>query len=320
MEDREILNLFQPLYSDIKPEDEFNVKQPLLAHYTSLEVLENILKTEEIWLSNPLFMNDLEEVRFGILHGARAFKDNGGITRALGSAERHANFVNALDHSIIYFEREHLLDTYVFCLSEHAPEDRDGLLSMWRGYGGNGGGAAIVFDTSNITMVQNSPLIMAKVHYGTFDERYDWFDRTAEEFAKIISANDIPDDKLYLAAHLLFERIKLFALFTKHNGFKEENEWRVVYMSDRDTTGWLKPMLHYFNGPKGVEPKLRFKVQPVDGWTSPDLSLNKIIHSIILGPSTSSPLAERSVARMLDVIGKSELKDRLIASSIPFRP
>jgi hypothetical protein len=78
-------------------------------------------------------------------------------------------------------------------------------------------------------------------------------------------------------------------------------------------------MLHYLNGPRGVEPKFRFKVAPIDGLTAADLSLNKIIAALLLGPSTSSPLAARAVARMLDVIGKPELKDRLFASTIPLR-
>jgi hypothetical protein len=79
-------------------------------------------------------------------------------------------------------------------------------------------------------------------------------------------------------------------------------------------------MQHYINGARGIEPKLRFKVAPIEGVTAPDLSLQKLISMILLGPSTSNPLAWRSVGRMLELIGKPELKDRLISSSIPFRP
>lgn len=320
MDDGAILQLFAPLYSDIKEEDEFYRKKPLLAHYTSLDALEKILTTNEIWFSNPLFMNDLEEVKFGILHGATVFKGSQVIREALKSELRHTKFTAALDHFISYFEREHLLDTYVFCLSEHTPENRDGLLSMWRGYGGNGRGAAIVFDTSKFDVVKGSPLIIAQVKYGSLEKRFSWFNRTAATFATILTQNHIPDEKIYLAANALFERVKAFALFTKHHGFKEENEWRVVYMSERDTGNKLRSMQHYLNGPRGVEPRLRFRVAPIEGLTAPDLSFNKIVAAILLGPSTSSPLAVRSVARMLEVIGKPELKNRLIASSIPFRP
>jgi len=61
-----IANRFLPLWADLKEEDQFYVRKPLLAHYTSMRVLETIIRTKEVWLSNPLFMNDIEEVRFGL--------------------------------------------------------------------------------------------------------------------------------------------------------------------------------------------------------------------------------------------------------------
>jgi hypothetical protein len=74
------------------------------------------------------------------------------------------------------------------------------------------------------------------------------------------------------------------------------------------------------NGSRGVEPKLKLKFEPIEGITPPDFSLDKIVAGILLGPSTSSALAVRSVGRMLDLIGRPELKNRLVASSIPLRP
>jgi hypothetical protein len=319
MDTTKIWQLFEPLYDDIQKHEHFPPKRPILAHYTSLDVVEKILKTDEVWFSNPLFMNDLEEVRFGFIHGIRALKECSAIKDALKTAARFTRFLGALDHYVNYYEREHLLDTYVFCLSEQAPEDRDGRLSMWRGYGGNGKGAALVFDTAKLTYLETSPMILAPVQYGSSEERYNWCERTASFVASVLDKNHLPDDDVHIATAAAVERIKLFALFTKHHGFKEENEWRVVYMSDRDSDGRLKPMLHYFNGPRGVEPKLRFKVEPVEGITAPDLSFEKLLHAVLLGPSTSSLLAQRSVARMLELIGKPKLKDRLYASSIPFR-
>jgi hypothetical protein len=47
------------------------VSPPLLAHYTSIRVMEAIFQTNKIWLSNRLFMNDLQEVRFGLREGQR---------------------------------------------------------------------------------------------------------------------------------------------------------------------------------------------------------------------------------------------------------
>jgi hypothetical protein len=45
---------------------------------------------------------------------------------------------------------------------------------MWRGYGGNGSGAAIVFDTAKLSPPEESPLILAQVHYGTTEKRRNW--------------------------------------------------------------------------------------------------------------------------------------------------
>jgi hypothetical protein len=92
-----------------------------------------------------------------------------------------------------------VLDTYVFCLSKHEKNDTDGLLSMWRGYGGNGNGAALVFDTAKIAARDESPLVIAHVHYGTGQMREDWLQRWIGEFGEILAKSAIPDDKLGIA-------------------------------------------------------------------------------------------------------------------------
>ena len=58
MDDAEIQRLFQPLFAGLPGEDSFPKKRPLLAHYTSVAVLEAILRNNEVWFSNPMFMND----------------------------------------------------------------------------------------------------------------------------------------------------------------------------------------------------------------------------------------------------------------------
>ena len=265
-------------------------------------------------------MNDLEEVRFGVLRGVELARGSQDIRDALGSETRARLFTQHFDHYFALFDNQHALDTYVLCLSEHDREDHDGMLSMWRGYGSNGGGAAIVLDTGKLRAVEGTPLIIAMVHYGSADERLAWLQGTLSKFARIIRELSLADEKLHLAAFALFDRIKIFSLFSKHRGFSEEREWRIVYVRDRDQENKLAPMFHYWIGPRGVEPKLRLKVAPIEGWTDEDLSLTKIVERIILGPSVSSPLAKASVLRMLDQLGKPSLKERVYASTIPFRP
>jgi hypothetical protein len=76
MNDQEIYDSFQPLWGDFGDYQWMLDNRPLLAHYTSMQTLEQIMKNEEIWFSNPLFMNDLEEMRFGMNMGARLFEQN----------------------------------------------------------------------------------------------------------------------------------------------------------------------------------------------------------------------------------------------------
>jgi hypothetical protein len=131
---------------------------------------------------------------------------------------------------------------------------------MWRAYGGQGNGAALVFNTGFIDAKPDSPLIIAKVKYDTGPNRRKWLDQKISEYCGPLVSAQIPDDKLYIVAHHMFLLIKVFALTFKHRGFFEEQEWRIIYMPDRDTKGILKDKFSYAMGRHGVEPKLKFKI------------------------------------------------------------
>jgi len=314
-----IYGAFHSLWEDVQSQDTFPIKRPLLAHYTSIATLERIMANDEIWFSNPLYMNDMEELRFGMNEGAYAFRRHDGIKQACKTPERYDRLLYEFDYKLNQFSNEHAFDTYVFCLSEHDAKDTDGLLSMWRGYGGNGNGAAIIFDTTQLNYLEDSPLIIANASYESADKRRQWIDEKLTKFAELLGKNNVPEDKLYLPIHQLFERLKIFAIFTKHHGFIEEREWRAVYLRERDINHKMDGMLHYAIGTRGVEPKLKYKIQPIEGLTEDNISLEKIVYQIILGPSISNPLAMNAVRRMLEKVGKSDLAKKLIASTTPFR-
>jgi hypothetical protein len=320
MTDDQIFEKFGCLYDDLSTDADFPTRRPLLSHYTSLTTLENILKFDEVWLSNPLLMNDHEEVRFGVMRGTRLALTSETIADACGSSSRADKFREIFSGYLKLFEDDHAFDTYVFCLSEHDPSDYDGRLSMWRGYGGNGSGVAIVMDTAKLHPSNDSPLIIARVHYATAEERATWIENLISKFSDILRSSEIPDDKLFLAAYALFERIKIFALFSKHSGFNEEREWRIVYVPERDTGKRMTSMLQYFIGANGAEPKLKLKIDQIADLGKKGVPLEALIERIILGPSTSSPLAHRAVERMLERLNKNPLKNLVYTSGIPFRP
>ena len=191
---------------------------------------------------------------------------------------------------------------------------------MWRGYGMHGNGAALVFDTSKVTLITGSPFTLATVSYAPTSRRISELEKLLDDWAKLTNSLNLTDDKLYLASFMALQLIKTYALVTKHSGFSEEREWRIVYQAENDRDGLLKSNLSYHIGAHGVEPKLKWKISPIPNVSGEGLTLDNIVHRIILGPSVSHPLARKSIERMLEKIGKPQLKDRLIASTISTTP
>jgi hypothetical protein len=241
------------------------------------------------------------------------------IRRACKTGERYEKLVNSFDTYFRAYDELHVLDNYVFCLSLHDKHRDDGKLSMWRGYGANGNGVAIVIDTAKLEPNRASPLIFAEVKYGTIEKRLNWINARANQFAKLLRLANLADEQLYIAAYAFIERIKRFALFTKHSGFEEEQEWRVLYNPERDTNKFLTGFFSHSVTERGVEPMLRFPVRHIPGLTEEDLSMTKIIDHILLGPTHNSYLASQSVKRMMENLKKPELAKRIRQSGIPYR-
>lgn len=319
-----VVDFFTPLYANFVTKTD--PQQPLLlAHYTSVQVVEQILKNDEIWFANPLYMNDLQEMRFGIATGSEIFPEF--AQHAGETPDRIRLLVEHFNHYLAQLATNEALDTHVFCLCEHdLPKDENGLLSMWREYGSKGNGAALVFNTQKINYQTDHPILIAKVIYATEQQRVIHMRERLAEWARITKEARLSNSSLYLAAKAAFDFIKSFALTTKHSGFSEEKEWRAIYVPERDPHGYFKDRLDYFVGPRGVEPKFKFQLrgepQPGDGTRQPLISskLSDILEFILLGPSVSYPLSSQAFIRMLERIGKGEFKDRVFSSRIPLRP
>lgn len=319
---KELYNsLVEALQSDIR-EDKRNFPEyrPLLAHYTSIANLDNIVRGKELWLSNPLVMNDLQEVRFGISQSTALFLQHQGIREACGNDERYGVLISAYGQYVSNFEQEHSFDLYVACFSEHTAEDFDGRLAMWRGYGANGGGASLVFDSNKLPVQSDSALILTRVAYGSDNDRLKWISKKLDEFALLLSKAQPELNDLYLAAYALFDRFVLFSVCSKHIAFDEEREWRLVYMKHRRSDAAFENMLSYAVGPTGVQPKLKYAIERSPSNGKPQLSLSSVIDRIILGPTSNGAIAKKSVQRMLDMNQLGALREHVFVSSIPYRP
>lgn len=310
---------YEKLWEDVDKENSFPHIRPLLAHYTSITTFESIIQHDELWFSHPLEMNDWEELIFGMREGAKAFRQHAGLRSACGAQKAHSKLVNYFDHYFLEFEDKHAFDTYILCFSEHDLTDNSGSLSMWRAYGQNGNGISLVIDSSEITYNESSPFIIAPVSYGSIDDRRSWINKKLDALSVLMTDVDMDDKCLNTLANQWVQRLIVFSLFSKHDGFREEKEWRIVYISDRDTEGGFKEMLSYHASNDGLQPKLKLKLKDIPDALGGTISLEKLIHRIILGPTTSSVLAEKTLGRLVEQKGKHSLTRKISASSIPFR-
>lgn len=291
---------------------------PNLAHYTTLQTLENIIDSNELWLSSPLLMNDLDEVKGGLEESCNQLDKHDGMKEAL--SDKYDQFLQAYRDIQTSFYTKDILDTYIFCFSEHCPiAYPHGRLSMWRGYGQNGSGCSIVFDLSNLTAHQESPLILSKVEYVSMEERNNWIVKKLDDVAALLFNQRLSIVDLRVLAGQLFNRFLLGSLFSKHMGFSEENEWRIVYLPSRDPEDRLESMRSYVINQDSAETKLKWKLEAAEGVTAADFDFPSLVKQIILGPEASSFINQEAVKRMLRKNGMESMAEKVFTSGIPYR-
>ncbi|MGE0055730.1 MAG: DUF2971 domain-containing protein [Hyphomicrobium sp.] len=316
---KNVQRLFEPLFDDVG--GDWKIEKPIIAHYTSVSVAERILATETIWFSNPRYMNDHEELRWGLIAASNLIKSDPGdqLRESVRSETQKEVLQASFDHYLKNFEQEHLTTVFASCWTQHEPDETNGILSMWRGYGGSGRGVAIEININAIKGLDESPLLFLKVSYGNENYRRAQIQKIFENWCRVLSARPIADNLLHVASHEFFQISLLFALCTKHNGFSEEHEWRIVYLPDRDTNKALDQFIGYGEVRGRIEPKLKLRVGPIPNVMGDDVSLDSMLHGIILGPGQNDPLSIAGFRFMLDRLGKRQLRDLVKVSGIPFR-
>lgn len=309
------------LWDDFDRTNNYPTVRPKLAHYTTLQTLESILSWRQLWLSNPLYMNDHQEMRAGLNLGARAFYESSELKEACKVAEDHLYLTSAFADLFEKFSNSYAMDTYIACFSLDDDTVPDGRLSMWRAYSAEGSGAALIFDTSKFPDVEagTSPLVISRVDYITDEQREEWVRRKVSQLASLIAAHATGLADLSAAAYHYIWRLKAYSVFTKHRGFAEENEWRLAYLPENDPDGRLKDMFGYHHGAFGIEPKLKLRLEPLAGVIDEGFNMDASIDAILCGPTVSSPLAVASFQRMLHVMDREHLVGRVRGSTTPFR-
>lgn len=287
-------------------------------HYTSAQAAMEILKTRSIWMRNATCMNDYNEMRYGLYCLVEAFKTDAG--KAFNSALHscHPGLAEELDAKFTEAAPWLLNHTYLTCVSEHSDdEELYGRLSMWRAYGSTTG-VALIFN--------NGPFLRPSNALTIYSAPVAYIDAAGWQGQVQQIANLIEENREFLASvpraellDLAFRSMVFAVVSSKHEGFKEEREWRVVHFPPL----WPAPpeRIPLDQVALGGVPQPIFKIPFVDypeegfyGATIPDL-----INRIIIGPSQYPVAIQTAFAQILSAAGVENSMDRVHCSNVTLR-
>jgi hypothetical protein len=283
------------------------------AYYTTAKVAMSILTKKEFWMRNANAMNDYMEVKYGLECLSQVSTTNayGTFKSALNSA--HPNLSDELDTHFGSWVPSILSDTYVTSLSAHTPSDNNGRLSMWRAYGGKTG-VAIVIDGKVVLSQKNSVSLHAgPVMYVTPEEFGAYFQQMADRMVR--ERSYLKTWKRDELRNIAFTILRSAMLFTKHPGFKEEQEWRVMACPSMFDSPMLKPCVEDVHG----TPQIVQKVKLADDTGVVGLAIPTLIDRIIIGPCDFPDLITPALRQLLGEAGVSNPAERVWASRIPLR-
>ncbi|WP_294329953.1 DUF2971 domain-containing protein [uncultured Sphingomonas sp.] len=297
--------------------------QPKLVHYTSAQTAYAILtaKSEEdrcLWLRNATEMNDFSEVDYGLNLLRQAFSDDALANSFLDACNavvpgHFQSVFKAIGDEASVLK----LNTYLLSLSAHAGLELEmGLLSMWRAYGGDAN-VCLVFNVDAFANPQDAyDVVIAPVDYRGLRGIVGEVTRMRD--AIIEYRDDLKKIDPNLVSFNMKYALDIMLLSTKHPGFAEEKEWRIIYRPP---------------GPP-AEPDVPSKIVCVNGVVQsvfylpmrdiPEkkllkANLNEILDSIIIGPTPNPDVVVNAFVRMLRAAGMQDAERRVKFSGIPLR-
>jgi hypothetical protein len=286
------------------------------AYYTSAETAKSIIDKKQIWMRNTNTMNDYSEVEHGFSCLNTAYKGEPGnhFNKALDACfSGLSEEVKSLFNEWLPTIRD---ETFITCLSEHlSSEDSHGRLSMWRAYG-NQAGVAIVINgdvivgESDVLHVHTSPVYYLK----------------KEEFASKLMkiTNNIMQDITFLqnlgrdaVKNIVFNVFRFALMCTKHPGFHEEREWRVIASPKMYPSEHLYQSVELIRGIPQVVLKINLVNHESQGLTG--LALPELLDRIIIGPCEFPLVVFNAFRALLEEAKVPNASKKIIVSDIPLR-
>ncbi|MGR9247039.1 DUF2971 domain-containing protein [Rhizobium leguminosarum] len=202
------------LFSPLPPAAKIN---KTLSHYTSLDGFLNIIRESQIRASNILFLNDTEEMEYG-MRVARDVLAEIDQVRPDTPLKRIARALTGMND---------IPDVYACCFCE----EHD-MLSQWRGYGAATQSVSIQFDADQLSAVARAQEFdLHPVTYGkrqamkVLRARLKGAESTASIVRALMNSKDETD---YTADDARRMAVLDLAPRFKNDAFAEELEWRII--------------------------------------------------------------------------------------------
>ena len=296
---------------------ELGTKNLKLAHYTSAENALNIINGETMWLRNAGVMNDHSEIEHGraILATALGLPALGG--RLLAILDRvHPGLAGRIADHVQRQRRQARERIFMISLCETAENDRLGRLSMWRAYGGKTSGAALVFNSEVFDAAQLHLMSFGiPVLYGDIEQFAPQLEMVIDRLRQAPALlHNVTADTAFGAVSSVLD----FAILSvKHMGFEEEREWRVIHRPFDYASAHVVGKIASIGG----TPQLIYQMPLVDreGMNMPHLTLDRLLHRVIVGPSLHPETTWRALVEALRTKGVNTPEDRVVISDIPLR-
>lgn len=270
--------------------DEVKKTGARFVHYTTAEAALEILRNEEVWMRNAKTMNDFMEVEHGFECLKEAWKGESGKDLKEALEVPFPGITGELESRFNGWLPTIRNETFITCFSEHLDrEDTLGRLSMWRAYGESVGVALVInpapfFLQSNALRVYSSPVAyMERDAYASHIHEIANAVRNESAFVR-----DLGREHVF---SFMFTMMRFGVLCTKHPGFSEEREWRVIHSPRLDQSTRLVKEVRAIGGVPQVIMKIPLKDVPAEGLVGVELPL--LINRLVIGP-TEFPMAVRS--------------------------
>jgi len=286
-------------------------------HYTSADAAMNILRSKEVWMRKSSCMNDFLEVQHGLDCLVKTYKESeAGKVFKIAVNDIYDGIVVDIEQLFDSWIPHFQTNTYFACFSEHKDaEDDFGRLSMWRAYSETTG---IAFVMNNLPFITPSRALKAYASPIAYLSDQEFEKAFAKLTENIINEKTFlkQQDRQIIISHV-FNAFKFAVLCTKHPGFAEEMEWRLVYSPSLEQSEHLKKEIRVIKGVPQPVYKIPLKDIPDEGLVG--IEIPALLDRIIIGPTQYPQVMIEAFCDLLSEAGVKDAGDRVFISDIPLR-